>query len=176
MTYRPREEVYGPPMIQRVLSFVHAIVAAAVVATILLVERGPRDGELYRYMFQQKHVIDARTVAIFVVISAVASLLRAGMRGVRIHGDAVEYRDVISNLWPRVRRYKWAQIDQITFEPSGSISLDLWDGTRQFLPAVGDRDGLAQALERVALARAIPLRGGRGFDDYPESADFPENV
>ncbi len=172
MTYRPREEVFGPPLLQRLPSFLHAALGAAVVLTVVLVERGPHSGQLYEYMFMRQHIIDARTLAIVVAVSSVASLLRTGMRGVKVRNDSVEFRDVVSSVWPRVRRYRWAQIDRISIE-SRIIVLELWDGTYQPLPRVSDHEGLARVLERLALARAIPLSGGRGFDDYPESVDFP---
>jgi hypothetical protein len=172
MTYRPREEAFGPPLLQRVPSFLHAAFGLAVVATVFIVERGPR-GPLYEYMFMRQHIIDARTLSIVVAVSSVASLLRTSMRGVKIRSDSVEFRDVVSSVWPRVRRYRWAQIDRINIEQGRSIMLELWDGTYQMLPKVSDHEGLATALERLALARAIPLTGGRGFDDYPESVDFP---
>lgn len=175
MTYRPREEVYGPPFVQRLPAIFYTVVAAAVVGLVVLVERGPHDGWLYEYMFMRKHIIDTRTVAAVIVVSALASLIRSGMRGVRIRRDAVEFRDLVSSVWPRVKRYRWAQIDCINVEASGAIGLELWDGSYQFLPKVGDPAGLAAALERVALARAIPLRGGRGLDDMPESVDFPQS-
>lgn len=172
MTYRPRDEAFGPPLLQRVPSFLHVAFALAIVTTVLVAERGSHGSELYQYMFMRQHLIDARTLSIIVVVSALASLLRTSMRGVKIRGDSVEFRDVVSNVWPRVRRYRWAQIDRINLLER-SITLDLWDGTCQLLPRVNDHEGLAVALERVALARAIPLSGGQGFDDYPESMDYP---
>lgn len=175
MTYRPREEVYGPPFVQRLPALLYAALAAALVVTVIAVERGPHDTWLYEYMYMRQHLIDTRTLAGVVVVSALASVIRSGMRGVRIRPDAVEYRDVVASFWPRVKRLRWAQIDAINVEPSGAIGLELWDGSHQFLPAVSDPEGLAAALERVALARAIPLRGGRGLDDVPESMDFPQS-
>jgi hypothetical protein len=173
MTYRPREEAFGPPLLQRIPSFLHAAFGVAVVATVFFVERGPHSGQLYEYMFMRQHIIDARTLSIVVAVSSLASVLRTSMRGVKIRSDSVEFRDVVSSVWPRVRRYRWAQIDRISIEQGRSIVLELWDGTYQALPKVSDHEGLARALERLALARAIPLSGGRGFDDYPESMDFP---
>lgn len=175
MTYRPREEVYGPPLVQRLPSILYSLIALSVVITVVLVERGSQSSWLYEYMFLREHVIETRTAAGIIVLSAVASLLRAGMRGVRIRPDSVEFRDVVSSVWPRVKRFRWAQIDRINLEARGQVGLELWDGTYQFLPRVGDPEGLAAALERVALARAIPLRGGRGVDDLPESTDFPQS-
>jgi hypothetical protein len=39
------------------------------------------------------------------------------------------------------------------------IRLDLWDGSRTWLPLVAKADELGILLERVALARAIPIEG-----------------
>ena len=97
MTYRPREEVYGPPLVQRLPALFYTAVAAAVVVLVVAVERGPHDGWLYEYMFMRTHIIDTRTMAAVIVVSALASLLRAGMRGVRIRRDAVEFRDLVSS-------------------------------------------------------------------------------
>jgi hypothetical protein len=175
MTYRPKEEFFGPPLWARVPSFLHAALAVVVVILVVLVERRPGSA-LYAYMFRQEHLIDAHMLAAAFGVSGTASLIRGGMRGVRVRPDWVEYRDVIGSLWPRVKKFRWAQIDQIIFEPSGSISVDLWDGRREFLPKVDDRAGLGRTLERVALARAIPLSGATGLDDLGDLDDLNESA
>src|SRR5690606_12676952 len=106
----------------------------------------------------ERGVITARAVAFMLVLGALASVLRANMRGVRIRGDGVEYRDIVSLGLPKLKRYRWAQIDRIILDQPASIALDLWDGTRAYLPRVHDRTGLAAALEKVGAARAIPVR------------------
>src|SRR5690606_2427795 len=98
---------------------------------------------LHAYMFRQEHLINAHMLALAFGVSGTASVLRSGMRGVRVRPDWVEYRDLIGSLWPKVKKYRWAQIDRISFEPSGAISVDLWDGTREFLPEVSDQIGLS---------------------------------
>src|SRR5690606_34310500 len=135
------------------------------------VERGPQDSSLYAYMFRQKHLIDTHTAAGAFALSSLMSVMRDGMRGVRIRANWIEYRELVSAVWPKVRRYRWAQIDQIIFEESGSISLDLWDGRREFLPSVNNPSALRNVLERLAGARAIPVRGGEGLDDLEDAED-----
>jgi hypothetical protein len=54
------------------------------------------------------------------------------------------------------------------------VALDVWDGTRAFLPEVSDRAGLSAALEKIAAARAIPVRGGSGLDEIPDSQELAE--
>lgn len=170
MTYRPKEEFFGPPLWVRLPSFLHAAVAALVVAVVLLVERSP-GSSLYAYMYQKEHLISAHTLAVAFSVSGVASVLRAGMRGVRVRPDWVEYRDVVSSVWPKVKKFRWAQIDRIAFLPSGSVSVDLWDGRQEFLPKVADGPALCRTLERVAHARAIPLAGAAPADELDDGDD-----
>jgi hypothetical protein len=174
MTYRPAEAFFGAPWVARFPSLVYLLVALVAVALVIIAERSPADSWLYANIVAQdmRRFISARTFAGVLLVSALASTLRAGMRGVRVRGDAIEYRDIVALAWPKVRRYKWAQIDRIVLDSPRHISLDLWDGTRALLPAVSDRAGLSAALEKVAAARAIPVRGGRGLDEIPESAEY----
>lgn len=176
MTYRPTESMFGPPWVTRIPSFIYLAIAAAIVAVVIAGENAPSNSWLHVYVVEKDvhRIIGARTLAIIVAVSALSALLRASMRGVRVRGDGLEYRDVIALGWPRVRRYKWAQIDRIILDQPTTIALDLWDGSRAFLPAVSDRDGLAAVLEKVAAARAIPVRGGIGLDEIPESGEFEE--
>jgi hypothetical protein len=177
MTYRPAETSFPPPLVVRLPSFLYLLIAVGVVALVVAAHASPTNTNLHIWIVEQdpRRIISSRTFAALVSLSALASVVRASMRGVRLRPDGVEYRDVVSLGWPRVRRYRWAQIDCVVLNQPGSIVLDLWDGTRAFLPPVGDRSGLSAALEKVATARAIPVRGGRGLDEIPESGEFDED-
>jgi hypothetical protein len=174
MTYRPTETSFGPPLSIRMPSILYAVVAASAVVLVLLAEASPSGSWLYINIVERgvRGIMSARVFAGCLVIGAVASLLRANMRGVRIRGDGVEYRDIVSLGIPRLRRFKWAQIDRVILDQPRSVALDLWDGTRAFLPEVSDRPSLSATLEKVAHARAIPVRGGNGLDELPDSAEF----
>lgn len=172
MTYRPAEDFFGPPLAVRMPAFIHGGLGVALLAVVFAVEHGPQDSTLYHYMFRQRHLIDTHFAAGLFALSSVFSMLRDSMRGVKIRANWIEYRELISAVWPRVRRYRWAQIDAVTFEESGNISVDLWDGRREILPQVRETAGLRNALERLATARAIPVRGGQGvFDLEPVEDD-----
>jgi hypothetical protein len=173
MTYRPAEAVFGPPLSVRWPSFLYLGIALIVGGLVLIAENSSPETWLNHYFVQRdaSRFISSRALAVLLLVSALASVLRAGMRGVKIRGDGVEYRDVVTFL-PKLKRYKWAQIDRIVLDSPRTIVLDLWDGTRAFLPLVNNRSGLAAALEKVAFARAIPVRGGTGLDEIPESTDF----
>lgn len=175
MTYRPTESVFGPPFVARIPSLLYMAIAIVVAALVLIAEQSPGT-ELYAYIVERDvhRLISSRALAIILFVSALAAVLRSSMRGVRVRGDGVEYRDVLALGWPRVRHFRWPQIDCILLDQPRAVALDLWDGTRAFLPEVGDRDGLCAVLEKVAHARAIPVRGGAGLDELPESDEFDD--
>jgi hypothetical protein len=177
MTYRPTETSFGPPFVLRIPSMLYAALALGAVVLVLVAESSSSSSWLYVNVVERgvRGIMSARTFAACLVVGAVASLLRTNMRGVRVRGDGVEYRDIVSLGIPRVRRFKWAQIDRVILDSPRSVALDLWDGTRAFLPEVSDRPTLSATLEKVAHARAIPVRGGKGLDELPESGEFEDD-
>lgn len=111
-------------------------------------------------------------MAAIVLASALASVIRAKMRGVIVHPEGLEARDILGVGWPRVRRFAWPQIDKIVLDGGQAIAVDLWDGRREWLPKVSQRDELAIVLERVATARAIPISGGTGMYEPLEGEEL----
>lgn len=176
MTYRPADKSFGPPLVVRLPSLLYLLVALGVVTLVIVAESSSSTSVLFDFFVRKNpaRFIGARTFAAVLLLSAVAALLRAGMRGVHLRGDGLEYRDVVSFTWPKIRRFKWAQIDRVLMDQQGVIGLDLWDGSRTFLPPVSDHQGLMMELEKVAAARAIPVRGGCGLDEIPDARDYDD--
>ncbi|MBN2195053.1 MAG: hypothetical protein JW751_19710 [Polyangiaceae bacterium] len=174
MTYRPTEEAFGPPFLVWIPSILYVLLAATAIVLVAMGQASPHGSTLHRYVVEQNAVrfISAQSFAVILAISAVASVLRTGMRGVRLRGEGVEYRDVVSMLWPQVKRYRWAQIDRLLLDQPGIVVLELWDGSRVMLPSVWNHDRLLVALEKVALARAIPVQGARGVDEIPDPEEY----
>ena len=177
MTYRPREAVYSVPWLERVPSLVYLAAALVAVVLVLVGEHSDPGSWLFHYVVVQDHMrlISSRTFAVVLSLGAIASVLRGNMRGVRIFGDGVEAREITQLFFPRVRRYRWPQMALIVLDQR-HVAVELWDGQRALLPAVGDREGLAAELERVAAARDIPVQGGRGLDEIPDPIVDDEEV
>jgi hypothetical protein len=174
MTYRPTERVFPPPWQKRLPSLIYLVVAAAVLAVVLVAEQSSSNSVIYIRLIEQnsRRIISPRTFGILLCVSALSANLRTAMRGVRVRGDGLEYRDVVSMIWPRRRRYRWPQIDRIICDIPKEVAIDVWDGSRVFLPRVADRAGLIVTLETVAAARAIPVKGGVGLDEIPEAEEL----
>jgi hypothetical protein len=174
MTYRPAEEAFGPPLAAHLPSVVHVAIAITVIALVLIGESSPSDAWLFVYVVEQDvhRVLGARALAIALAVSSTASVIRTSMRGVRVRSDGVEYRDLVSYAVPRVKRYRWPQIDRVILDQK-EVALDLWDGSRAYLPRVKQREALEATLEKIAAARAIPVRGGGRLDEIPDASEYP---
>lgn len=179
MTYRPDATTsFGPPLKERLPWFGYLVVALALSGVIVYGQHAPSNSALFRYVVEddRSRIIPASVCAIILFVSAVAAVLRDQMRGVVVHPEGIELRELLTFGVPRVRKWTWAQIDRMRLPAAerkdtdspllrGSIGLDLWDGSSMLLPPVGNALGLALILERVALARAIPIVGGTGMLD-----------
>jgi hypothetical protein len=182
MTYKPEQRIaFGPPLKQRLPSFAYLAFALSVCGVIVYGQHAPSSSVFFRYVVEgdRGRIVPSSVCAIILMCSAMAGVLREQMRGVILHPEGIDVRELLSLGWPRVRRFHWSQIDKV-FVPSATgetpkpaakpsetrtIRLDLWDGTRTWLPDVAKASELGMMLERVALARAIPIEGGTGLVD-----------
>lgn len=180
MTYRPAKRMaFGPPMKERVPALLYFAFAVAVSALIVYGQNAPSSSRIFQYVVEgdRQRLISSSVCAIILFVSALAAVLREQMRGVVVHPDGIELRELLGFGLPRVRRFAWSQIDRMSVPrapaagaaaqsaPTSNIRLDLWDGSRTWLPDVSDKIALSIVLERVALARAIPIEGGTGLLD-----------
>lgn len=169
---------FGPPLKERLPWLLYFVFAISVVGLIIYGQNAPTNSTLFKYVVEEdRHrIMPASVCAIILFCSALAGLLRDQMRGVVVRPDGVELRELLTFGIPRVRKWTWAQIDRMRLPVSegsddelpvvtGSITLDLWDGSSTLLPLVNDMLGLALVLERVAVARSIPIEGGTGMLD-----------
>jgi hypothetical protein len=180
MTYRPERRVtFGPTLRQQLPALGYFAFALLVSAVIFYgQEYAPSNSRVFQYVVEgdRNRMVPSSVCAIILFTSALAAVLREQMRGVVLHPDGIEMRELLSFGWPKIQRFQWSQIDRV-FVPSAappsrgapeaprSIRLDLWDGSRTWLPDVAKASELGMMLERVALARAIPIEGGTGLVD-----------
>jgi hypothetical protein len=150
MAYNPAAEerfVFGPPIWQRLPSLLFVGFAAIVGAAALLAHNGSSNTPLYRFI-----VAENRTPLVFVIVlAAIATFIRSGLRGVVVTREGVETRTLAMGF-PRVKKYRWAQIDRVVLDKQ-DVLFELWNGSYERLPRVGQGEKLVDLLERVALGR-----------------------
>ena len=165
MTYRPKRSIaFGPPLLARIPSTAYLGAAIGLAAFVVVGSLSATNSWMFHYVIEadKSRILGARALSAIVLVSAIAAVVRARMRGVVVHPEGLETRDILGLGWPRVRRYAWPQIDKIVLDAGRSVTLVLWDGSRELLPPVRARGELADMLEQVATARAIPVTGARG--------------
>ncbi len=154
MAYNPAPSdrfVFGPPIWQRLPSLLFLGFAATVGMAALLAHQGSSNTALYRFI-----VAEHRTPLVFVIVlAAIATFIRSGLRGVVITREGVETR-TLSMGFPRVRKYGWAQIDRVVLDKH-DVLFELWNGSYERLPKVRDSEKMADLLERVAVGRGRPV-------------------
>jgi hypothetical protein len=180
MTYRPERRIaFGPPIRDRLPALAWFAIALTVTAVIIYGQNAPSNSRLFQFVVEgdRHRLVSSSICAIMLFVSGLAAVLRDQMRGVIVHPEGLVLREQLGFGLPRVRRFAWSQIDRVSVPSAESreaavkqgktkgIRIDLWDGSRTWLPEVGNVMGLAVVLERVALARAIPIEGGTGLLD-----------
>lgn len=157
MAYSPPEKgdrvVFGPPISQRIPSFVYLGFALLVTLAVLLAYQNA-NGRLYVWIVEgdRGRPVGSVPLAGLILLSAVGTLIRAGLRGVVVTADGVEARYLLALGVPRIKRWSWAQIDRLVVDDD-DVLLELWDGTYERLPKVREQRKLAGMLEAIAIAR-----------------------
>jgi hypothetical protein len=95
-------------------------------------------------------------LAVIVVISALATVLRTHMRGVLVSEDWIEARYLLPLGIPRARRWGWPQVLRVVVDDE-RVALELWDGSFERLPEVARAGELVDLLIRQAKRRRIDV-------------------
>lgn len=156
----PRGErvFFGPPRSARVPGLVYLAFALVLVALEILAYTGSSNSRLYVWLVEgdRGRPLPSAVLAMIIFFSALGTVLRTQMRGVLVRGDGIEARYLVALGMPRVRRWAWAQIHRMLLDET-QIALELWDGSYEKLPPVGDLTKMRDMLERIAASRRIPV-------------------
>jgi hypothetical protein len=150
MAYNPNPQdrfVFGPPIWQRVPSLLFLGFASVLGVAAVMAHSGSSNTALYRFI-----VTENRTPLVAVIVlAAIATFFRSGLRGVIITREGVETR-TLSLGFPRVKKFRWAQIDRVVLDKE-EVLFELWNSTYERLPKVRDAEKMIALLERVAIGR-----------------------
>ena len=157
MSFNPGADAryrFGPPWWQRLPSFIFLGFAVAFASVIFVAHHGPSNTALFHWAVEgdATRVFGSGPFGFLILLSALATVLRAAMRGVVVTSDGVEARSLILGI-PRVQKWTWAQIDRLVLDDA-NILLELWNGRYEKLPKVSDPVALSSLLERIAIARS----------------------
>jgi hypothetical protein len=150
MAYSPTPHerfVFGPPIWQRLPSLLFLAFAGTLALAALVAHNGSSNSALHHFIVEENRT----PLVLVIVLAAIATFIRSGLRGVIVTRDGVETR-TLSLGFPRVRRYRWAQIDRVVLDEE-EVLFELWNGSYERLPKVREGTKMVDLLERVAIGR-----------------------
>ncbi|MFO0675157.1 MAG: hypothetical protein U0169_01385 [Polyangiaceae bacterium] len=159
MAYSPAEGErigFGPPAAQLVPSLAYLAASFALAGFVVYGQNAPSGSRIHVWIVEGdlSRPITSGGIALIVFLSAVATVIRTLLRGVVVHADGIEARELLPLGIPRVRKWAWAQIHRVVVAPD-RVALELWDGAYVKLPAVAKHDDLTRHVIGVAHGRKI---------------------
>jgi hypothetical protein len=151
MTYEPPsagEKVkFGPPIRMRIPSAIY--LAASIVFGLVTwyAYSAPSNSKLFVWAVEGDRIrpLSVSVIAVILLVSSLATVLRTHMRGVIVTDDWVEARSLLPLGIPRARRWGWPEVTRIVLDESRA-GFELYNGTFERLPAVADVQGLTQII------------------------------
>lgn len=164
MTYSPpsRERAkakFGPPIRSRVPSAIYLAVALVFGGVVLYAyAAAPSSSRVFAWVVEgdAQRPLSTGVLAPIIMVSALATVLRAHMRGVLVGEDWIEARYLLPLGIPRARRWGWPQVLRVIVDDE-RIALELWDGTFERLPEVARPGELVELVIRQARRRRIDV-------------------
>jgi hypothetical protein len=162
---------FGPPLRSRIPSAVY--LAASVVFAIVTAYayNAPRTSKLFVWAVEGDRIrpLSASVIAVVLLVSAAATVLRTHMRGVLVSDDWVEARYLLALGIPRARKWSWAQVTRVIVDDA-HVALEMYDGSFERLPVVADGAALAQLMMHHAMRLRIQITVLGGLDRGPSAA------
>jgi hypothetical protein len=162
MTYSPPNQArtkFGPPLRSRLPSAAYLLGALVLGALVLYAYTlAPSSSPLFVWAVEgdNDRPVSARILAIVIIVSAFATVLRTHMRGVLVSDEWIEARYLLPLGIPKARRWGWPQVLRVVVDDS-RVALELWDGSFEKLPVVASSRALIQLVVQHAQRRHIDV-------------------
>jgi hypothetical protein len=155
MTYSPpsgEKEKFGPPLRSRIPSAIY-MAGALVLGSLVLYAYAfaPSSSRLFGWVVEgdRGRPVSAGVLAVVIVVSALATVVRTHMRGVLVSDEWVEARYLLPLGIPRARRWGWPQVLRVVVD-GPRVAFELWDGSFERLPEVAKGRELVELIARHA--------------------------
>jgi len=162
MSYSPptgARTKFGPPMRERIPSGLYLLGALGLGAVVLYAYSfAPPTSRVFGWVVEgdRGRLISANILAIVVVVSALATVLRTHMRGVLVSDDWIEARYLLPFGIPRARRWGWPQVLRLIVDGT-NVAFEFWDGSYERLPRVARSAELVDLLRQHADRHRIDV-------------------
>ena len=161
MTYSPptHERVaFLVPFYQRLPSFVYLGVSLCIGLIVVMAYQNPEGNKLFSWLVHNDRArhLPSQALAIILIVTALATVLRSHMRGIIVRPDWIESRFLLPLGIPGARRWAWVQVNRIIVDTK-TLALELSDGSFEKLPKVADYPKLRALFLAYAEQRKIQV-------------------
>jgi hypothetical protein len=151
MTYEPPAAgdrvKFGPPLRSRVPSALYLAASAIFGVVTLIAYNAPTSSKLFVWAVEGDRIrpLSVGVIAVVLLVSSVATVLRTHMRGVIVTDDWIEARYLLLLGIPKAKRWGWPQVTRIVID-GPRTGFETYDGSFERLPEVADGKELAQLM------------------------------
>jgi hypothetical protein len=151
MSYEPPSSgvrtKFGPPTRTRIPSALYLAAAVVFAVVTAYAYNAPTSSKLFVWAVEGDRIrpLSVSVIAVILVVSSLATVIRTHMRGVLVTDDWVEARSLLALGIPRARRWGWAQITRLVVD-GDRVGVDFYDGTFERLPKVANGKALVQLM------------------------------
>ncbi len=162
MTYEPPSAgeciKFGPPMRTRIPSAIYLALSGLFGVVTLIAYNAPQGSFLFRWAVEGDRIrpLSVSVIAVVLLVSSVATVIRTHMRGVIVTDDWIEARYLLPLGIPRARRWGWPEVTRILVDGT-SAGLEMYHGSFERLPEVADGQALVNLLVHHATQHRIDV-------------------
>jgi hypothetical protein len=162
MTYEPPAEgervKFGPPLRTRIPSAVYLLAAIVFGIVTWYAYNAPTSSKLFVWAVEGDRIrpLSVSVIAVILLVSSAATVLRTHMRGVIVTDDWIEARYLLPLGIPRARRWGWPEVTRVVLD-GPRAGLELYHGAFECLPEVADGQGLVNVIVHHAGRHRIDV-------------------
>ena len=149
---------FGPPRRARIPSALYLLASVVFGVVTLCAYNAPTGSKLFVWAVEGDRIrpLSVSVIAVILLVSSVATVIRTYMRGVIVTDDWVEARSLLALGIPRAKRWGWPQVTRLVVD-GDRVGFEMYDGSFERLPEVGDGKGLVQLMMHHAARLRIDV-------------------
>lgn len=149
---------FGPPRRARIPSALYLLASAIFGVVTICAYNAPTSSKLFVWAVEGDRIrpLSVSVIAVILMVSSLATVLRTHMRGVIVTDDWVEARSLLALGIPKARRWGWPQVTRLVVD-GDRIGFEMYDGSFERLPEVADGKAMAQLMMHHAQRLRIDV-------------------
>jgi hypothetical protein len=138
---------FGPPRRARLPSALYLLASVVFAIVTACAYNAPTGSRLFVWAVEGDRIrpLSVSVIAVILLVSSLATVIRTHMRGVIVTDDWVEARSLLALGIPKAKRWGWAQVTRVVLD-GDRVGFEMYDGSFERLPKVKDGKGMAQVM------------------------------